>query len=140
MSKELVSGGLGFILGLGASKLLVGAPKFETYAKKVRVKRLAGGWGPALFFDRQFKFSYVITTWQGTKWDADFYVLTLNGDIEAVMSVYYHADLKVYMADVARIGWASMEVYLNNTVKATFPEVTAEDTLVSGFITFRIPT
>jgi hypothetical protein len=61
-----------------------------------------------------------------------------NGEWQAVISIYNIPDsTSNYIVEVARFTWHSLEVKLNDQVKATFPQVT-NDTTSIGYATFQV--
>ena len=61
-----------------------------------------------------------------------------DGEWEAVVSIYNSpGSLSNYVVEVSRFTWHSLEVRLDGTIKATFPQVT-EDTVSLGYTTFHV--
>jgi hypothetical protein len=61
-----------------------------------------------------------------------------NGEWEAVVSIYNSpGSLSNYVVEVSRFTWHSLEVRMDGTSKAIFPQVT-EDTVSLGYTSFHV--
>jgi hypothetical protein len=64
-----------------------------------------------------------------------------RGDIEAFVEIYNVRDeTNLFVVEVARNCWNELTVYLDGSVKTVFPNVTEDDVLSLGYITFRVAT
>jgi hypothetical protein len=61
-----------------------------------------------------------------------------NGEWEAVISIYNFPNLKAdFVVEVSRFTWHSLEVALDGSLIASFPQVT-NDTISLGYATFHV--
>lgn len=61
-----------------------------------------------------------------------------NGEWEAVVSIYNVPNSSTnFVVEVSRFTWHSLEVKLDDDIKASFPQITT-DTVSAGYTTFRL--
>ncbi len=64
-----------------------------------------------------------------------------NGEWEAVVSIYNLPNSEGdFVVEVARFTWHSLDVLLDGEVKASFPEVSEDDVVSGGYLTFHVMT
>jgi hypothetical protein len=63
-----------------------------------------------------------------------------HGDINALIEIYNCPnDYANFVVEVSRLAWCEMTVSYNGTVICVFPEVSENDVMKLGYITFEVP-
>jgi len=111
------------------ARMALPRPRYTDQAARVSVEDPTGPMTPT------FLTSFVVG-----QAHAELYGFLRNGDIEALLSIYYDETTAQYVFGVSRNVWDPLSVYFDGAivgVAPTFPEVTADMTPSIGYVTFR---